>query len=61
MIWTTGASRMSASRSRMRAVSCQGMGAPYFDTPHAIVAAAVTTDLPLLSAAVIRVAERVAT
>jgi uncharacterized protein with HEPN domain len=30
----------------------------YFDTSHAIVAAAVTTDLPLLEAAVRRLVER---
>jgi uncharacterized protein with HEPN domain len=32
----------------------------YFDTSHAIVAATVTSDLPLLEAAVGRMAERLA-
>jgi uncharacterized protein with HEPN domain len=32
----------------------------YFDTSHAIVAATVTNDLPLLEAAVGRLAERLA-
>jgi uncharacterized protein with HEPN domain len=32
----------------------------YFDTSHAIVAATVTSDLPLLEAAVRRLVERVA-